>query len=317
VQPPTYQDVLDARPRVYEHLQPSPLRNYPVLDEWVGCRTWVKHENHNPTGSFKIRGGLNLVAQLSADERRRGIISASTGNHGQSLALAARIHGVTCRIVVPVGNNPDKVAAIRGFGAVVEEHGRDFDEAREYVESLAARQGLRYVHSANETLLIAGVGTYALELFDEQPDIDFVFIPIGGGSGASGCSIVRTARESRARVIGVQAARADAFARSWQGPDRVVTAAADTFAEGIATRASYDLPFSILRDGLDDVVTLEEDELAQGVRAALNRTHNLAEGAGAASLAGARKYEPARGATVACVMTGGNVDSGTLRSILA
>lgn len=316
MQPPTYQDVLDARSRVYEHLRPSPLRNYPLLDTWVGCRTWVKHENHNPTGAFKIRGGLNLVAQLSADERRRGIISASTGNHGQSLALASRIHGVPCRIVVPAGNNPDKIAAMRGFGAVVEEHGRDFDEAREHVEALVEREGLRYVHSANERLLIAGVGTYAAELFDEQPDVDFIFVPIGGGSGACGCSIVRTGRRSPAKVIGVQAARADAFARSWRGPDRVVTESADTFAEGIATRASYDLPFSILKSELDDVVVLEEDDLAEGVRAALSLTHNLAEGAGGASLAAARKFGPPQGASVACVMTGGNVDMRTLQSIL-
>src|SRR5688572_9572550 len=308
MQPPTYQDVLDARPRVYEHFSPSPLRTYPLLDEWLGCRAWVKHENHIPTGSFKIRGGLNLIARLDADERRRGVISASTGNHGQSLALAARIHGVPCRIVVPVGNNPDKNAAMRALGAIVEEHGRDFDEAREHVESLVEQAGLRYVHSANESLLIAGVGTYAVELFDEQPDLDYVFVPIGGGSGASGCSIVRTARRARTKVIGVQAAGADAFARSWRGPDRVVTPTADTFAEGIATRASYDMPFSILKGGLDDVVALEEGELADGVRAALSLTHNLAEGAGAAALAAARKYGPAQGTTVACVMTGGNVD---------
>ena len=313
---PTYHDVLDARDRVYAHLKPSPLLNHPLLDEWTGCRTWVKHENHNPTGAFKIRGGLNLVAQLGDAERRRGIIAASTGNHGQSLALAARIHGVPCRIVVPVGNNPDKIAAMQAFGADVEEYGRDFDEAREYVESLAEREGWRYVHSANEPLLIAGVGTCALEIFDERPAIDFIFVPIGGGSGASACSIVRTGRQLHAKVIGVQAARADAFARSWRGPERVVTDSADSLAEGIATRTSYDLTFSILKNGLDDVVTLEEGELADGVRAALSLTHNLAEGAGAAALAAARKYRPARGSAVACVMTGGNVDTRKLRSIL-
>jgi len=317
MQAPSYQDVLDARDRVYAHLKPSPLLNHPLLDEWTGCRTWVKHENHNPTGAFKIRGGLNLVAQLCAAERRRGIIAASTGNHGQSLALAAQIHGVTCRIVVPVGNNPDKIAAMRAFGAEVAEYGRDFDEAREYVESLVEREGWRYVHSANEPQLIAGVGTYALEIFDAQADLDFIFVPIGGGSGASACSIVRTGRQSHAKVIGVQAARADAFARSWRGPERVVTETADSFAEGIATRTSYDLTFSILKNGLDDVVTLEESELADGARAAISRTHNLAEGAGAAALAAARKYPPAQGANVACVMTGGNVDARTLRSILA
>src|SRR5687768_10878073 len=234
MQAPTYQDLLDARPRVYAHLRPSPLLRHPLLDEWTGCATWVKHENHNPTGAFKIRGGLNLIAQLSAEDRRRGVISASTGNHGQSIALASRIHGVPCRIVVPVGNNPDKNAAMRAFGAQVEEHGRDFDEAREYVESIVSREGVRYVHSANEPMLIAGVATWALEVFDAQPDLDFVFVPIGGGSGASGASIVRDARKSHAKIIGVQAARADAFAQSWRGPETVVTGQADTFAEGIA-----------------------------------------------------------------------------------
>src|SRR5215216_1284161 len=201
MQIPTYQDVLDARDRVYAHLKPSPLLNHPLLDKWTGCRTWVKHENHNPTGAFKIRGGLNLVSQLGDAERRRGIIAASTGNHGQSLALASRIHGVRCRIVVPVGNNPDKIAAMQAFGADVAEYGRDFDEAREYVESLVEREGWRYVHTANEPQLIAGVGTCALEIFDEQPELDFVFVPIGGGSGASACSIVRTGRQSHAKVI--------------------------------------------------------------------------------------------------------------------
>ena len=158
--PPTYQDVLDARPRVYEHLRPSPLRNYPLLDEWLGCRAWVKHENHNPTGAFKIRGGLNLVAQLDGRGTPRGVVTASTGNHGQSIALAVRARrACRARSSCRVGNNPDKNAAMRAFGAMVVEHGRDFDEARERVEALAAREGLRYVHSANEPLLIAGVGT--------------------------------------------------------------------------------------------------------------------------------------------------------------
>jgi threonine dehydratase len=317
MEPPTYQEILDARPRVYAHLRPSPLLSHPLLDEWIGCRAWVKHENHNPTGAFKIRGGLNLVSQLDAQERARGIITASTGNHGQSLALASRIHGVSCRIIVPVGNNPDKVAAMRAFGADVVEHGRDFDEAREYLESVAGVEGRRYVHSANEPHLIAGVGTYALELFDAVPDVDYVFVPIGGGSGACGCSIVRSARGLRAKIIGVQANGADAFTRSWRGPRRVVLDDVDTFAEGIATRTTYDLTFSILREELDDVVTLDEAELEDGVRAALGLTHNLVEGAGAASLAAARKYRPAHGSTIACVMTGGNLDMRVLASILA
>ena len=297
-------------------MKPSPLIRHPLLDEWIGRSTWVKHENHNPTGSFKVRGGLNLVAQMSDQEKARGVISASTGNHGQSVAMACRLHGVRCRIVVPVGNNPDKTAAIRALGADLLEHGRDFDEAREFVEDFASREGWRYVHNANEPHLISGVATYAVEVFEECPDVDVIFVPIGGGSGAAACSIVRTAVGSRAKVIGVQAARADAFARSWRGPARV-NGAAETFAEGIATRTTFDLTFSILKSALDDVVTLEESELEEGLSAALRCTHNLAEGAGAAALAAARKAGVPADARVVCVMTGGNADERTLRRALA
>jgi threonine dehydratase len=316
MEPPTYADLLAAAPRVYAHMQPSPLLRHSMLDDWTGCQTWIKHENHNPTGAFKIRGGLNLVGQLGADERRRGVIAASTGNHGQSLALACRLHGVRCRIVVPVGNNPDKNAAIRALGAELDEQGRDFDEAREYVESLARREGWRYVHSANEPALLAGVGTYALEIFDALAEADCLLVPIGGGSGACGCVIARDGRGAKARVIGVQASRADAFAQSWRARARRTTDRADTLAEGIATRATYDLTFGLLLDQLDDVVTLEEEELRDGMVAALTRTHNLAEGAGAAALAAARKLRLGPAAKVVCVMSGGNADARTLQGLI-
>jgi threonine dehydratase len=290
---------------------------HPLLDAESGLDLLVKHENHNPTGSFKVRGGLNLVGQLSQDERRRGVISATTGNHGQSMALACQREGVPCTIVTPRGNNPEKNAAMRAYGANVLEHGRDFDEARERVEQLQAERGLRYVHSANEPLLIAGVGTLALEMFDAQPAIDVVLVPIGGGSNACGCGIVRTGIGSRAEVIGVQAEGADAFARSWRTGSRVVGERAATFAEGLATRVTFDLTFEILRKELDDVVTLTEAELAEGVRLALRTTHNLAEGAGAAPLAAAMKLrDRLAGRTVACVMSGGNIDAATLRRVL-
>ena len=297
-------------------MQPSPLLRHPLLDEWVGCHVRVKHENHNPTGAFKIRGGLNLVAQLDPDERARGVMAASTGNHGQSLALACRLHGVRCRIVVPAGNNPDKNAAMRALGAEVVEHGRDYDEAREHVEAVAAREGWRYVHSANEPQLIAGVGTYAAEVFEALPDADYLFVPVGGGSAAAACAIVRNGIGARTRIIGVQARRADAFARSWRGPVRVTGDHAGTFAEGLATRTTFDLTFSVLKGALDDVVTLEEDELQDGVRAALACTHNLAEGAGAAALAAARRHGLPKDATVVCVMSGGNADARTIRVAL-
>src|ERR1043165_3509570 len=180
---PDVDDVRAARPRVYAVMQASPLLRHPLLEQWLGCEAWGKHENHNPTCAFKIRGGLNLLAQLPADERRRGVISASTGNHGQSIALASRLHGVRCRILVPRGNNPDKNAAMRAYGAEVVEHGRDYDEARVRVEGWAAKEGGGCAPSANEPHLIAGVATYALEVFEAVQDFDFLFVPIGGGSG--------------------------------------------------------------------------------------------------------------------------------------
>jgi threonine dehydratase len=317
VQTPTLADVYAARQRIAPVLRPTPLLSHPLLAEALGCDVRVKHENHNPTGAFKIRGGLNLVGSLSEQERRRGVITASTGNHGQSIAFACQRAQVPCAVYVPRGNNPEKNAAMRAFGADVVEHGRDFDEAREEVERIAAQEGRRYVHSANEPLLIAGVGTYALEIFEELPQADVVVVPIGGGSGASGLTLVRDALGLRTKIIGVQAERADAFARSWRGGVRVVGESAGTFAEGMATRVTFDLPFGILKSRLDDVVTLTEDELADGVRLALAATHNLAEGAGAAAIAAVRRLAAGlRGKVVVCVMSGGNMDTAALRRLL-
>jgi threonine dehydratase len=313
----TLDDVRAAQQTVYRVLRPTSLLRHPLLDLETGLDIRVKHENHNPTGAFKVRGGVNLVSRLSVEERR-GVVTASTGNHGQSIAMACRAVGVPCTVAVPVGNNPEKNAAMRALGAEVHETGRDFDEAREYVERLAADRGLRYVHSANEPHLIAGVATYALEIFEEALDAEVVLVPIGGGSGACGCALVRTLLGRQAEIIGVQAAGADAFARSWRTGTRVIGDRAATFAEGMATRVTFDLTFGILRDLLDDIVTLSEEELAEGVRLALRTTHNLAEGAGAASLAAAVKLrERLRGKKVVCVMSGGNIDQATLARILA
>jgi threonine dehydratase len=316
MKPPTLDDIYDARERVYRAVRRTPLLRHPLLAAETGLDVYVKHENHNPTGAFKVRGGLNLVGSLP-DRDRRGVITASTGNHGQSIAFACQREGVPCTVFTPVGNNPDKNAAMRAYGAEVVEHGRDFDEARERVEEIYTARGLRYVHSANEPLLIAGVGTLALEIFDDLPDVDVIFTPIGGGSGASGCGIVRTGLGRRTQVIGVQAAGADAFTRSWRSGARIAADRVSTFAEGMATRVTFDLPFSILQRELDDVVTLSEEELAGGVRLALRATHNLAEGAGAAPLAAAMKLrDRLAGKTVVCVMSGGNIDAATLKRVL-
>lgn len=332
---PTLAHVYEARARLQGQLPRTPLMAHPLLADRLGCDLLVKHENHLPTGAFKVRGGLNLVSALAArssSPERLSVITASTGNHGQSIALAAQRRGIACTVVVPVGNNPDKNAAMRAFGATVVEEGRDFDEAREVSERLVAATGARYVHSANEPFLIAGVGTYALEMFEEAPDLDVVLVPIGGGSGASGILTVRNGLGSRARVIGVGAANADGVARSWRTGTRVVGERANTFAEGIATRVTFDLTFGILSGrpaahdgsgeaaasrGLDDFVSLTEEELAHGVRLALETTHNLAEGAGAASIAAAwRLRDQLAGLRVACVMSGGNLNLPTLARIV-
>lgn len=315
--PPTLNDIYAARERIRPHLGPSPLLKHPLLDQATGLSVWVKHENHNPTGAFKVRGGLNLVGSLSNEEKARGIVTASTGNHGQSIGLASRIHGVACTVFVPLGNNPEKNAAMRAYGATVEEVGRDFDEAREQCEQRAAATGARYVHSANEPLLLAGVGTYGLEVFEHLPHVDVVLVAIGGGSGACGLITVRNALGAKTKIIGVGAANADAVERSWRGPDRVVGTSANTFAEGMATRVTFDLTFGILKQHLDDFVSLTEEELADGVRLALRTTHNLAEGAGSASLAAAMKLrDQLAGKRVVCIMSGGNLDQAKLKWVL-
>jgi threonine dehydratase len=316
--PPTLHDIRAASEHVYAAMPPSPLLQHPRLAAHLGADVWVKHENHNPTGAFKVRGGLNLMARLSPDDRRRGVISATTGNHGQSMAFAAHRTGVPCTLVVPVGNNPAKNASMRAWGATVVEHGRDFDEARELVERLCDQRGLRYVHSANEPDLIAGVGTYALEIAEALEGIDEVFVPIGGGSGACGLILVRDALGLSTRIVGIGAERADAVGRSWLTGTRVIGESADTFAEGMATRVTFDLTFGILERGLDDFVLLSEEALAEGVRLALDLTQNLAEGAGAASIAAALKCrERIAGKRVVCVMSGGNLDFVRLQRIVS
>ena len=317
MEPPVYRDVLRARRVVARHLAPTPLGNYPALDRVLGARALVKHENLQPTGAFKVRGGVNLVARLSAEERARGVVAASTGNHGQSVAYAARLFGVGARVVVPAGANPLKVAAMRDYGAEVIFHGTDFDEAREHCESLARAAGMRYVHSGNEPLLIAGVATAALEVFEEEPEVGAVFVPVGGGSGAAGACLVAKTISPRTKVIGVQAANAPAAHNSWRArallEDRM-----ETEAEGLATRVAFELPQRMLWEMLDDFVLVTEEEIRQAMRLYVEAARTLAEGAGAAALAGALKTRAAlAGRTNALVLSGGNVTAEQLRRVLS
>jgi threonine dehydratase len=310
-------EIMRARPLIYRHLKPTPLYHYPSLSEITGFGAYIKHENHNPTGAFKIRGGLNLLASLPQEEKETGVITATRGNHGQSIALASRIFGVPCTIVVPHGNNPEKNRAMRGFGAELLEYGRDFDEARKRVEEIRKEKGLRYIHPANEPKLINGVGTYSLEIFADLPDVDDIIVPIGGGSGACGAITVARALNPNARVIGVQAEQAPSVYLSWREGRMIETESADTFADGLATRVPFELTFNIIREAISDIVTVSEEEIRTSIRLLLETTHNLAEGAGAAPLAAGLKIrDQLKGRKVVMILSGGNIDLATLRWVL-
>jgi threonine dehydratase len=313
---PTLADVLEARRRIAPHLSPTPLYAYPGLVELLGTEVYVKHENHLPTGAFKVRGGVNLVSQLDAETRERGVIAASTGNHGQSVAYGARLFGVRATICVPESANPVKVASMRGLGAEVVFHGSDFDDAREHCEQLAREHGYRYVHSGDEPLLIAGVGTATLEILEEQPGTDALVVPIGGGSGAAGACIVAKTLKPDLTVIGVQSEAAPAAYRSWR-EGKLLEDRMETFAEGLQTRTAFALPQRILRKWLDDFVLVSDDEIRAAQALMIETTRNLVEAAGAAPLAAAlRMRDELAGKQVALIASGGNATREQLLAVL-
>jgi threonine dehydratase len=316
---PTVADVLKARQVVQRYLLETPTIAPPLLADALGFDAVLKCENMQPIGAFKVRGGVNLLSQLTPEQRAKGVVTASTGNHAQSIAYAARLFGARAIIYMPTVNNPDKVAATRRLGAEVVEYGADFDECREEAERRAERDGLRHIHSANEPALIAGVGTYALELIERAPDLDVVIVPVGAGSGICGTGIVFKALKPDTRVIGVQTAALPAVYRSYHekrlvslGPE-----AGRTFAEGLATRVAFELPFEIMQRVVDDVLVVSEEELRQALVLLLDKAHIVAEGAGAASVAAARQLAPQlQGKRVGCVVSGGNITLDTLRRAL-
>uniref|UniRef100_A0A7S4I207 Tryptophan synthase beta chain-like PALP domain-containing protein n=1 Tax=Odontella aurita TaxID=265563 RepID=A0A7S4I207_9STRA len=317
--PVRYRDVLDALPRVRSVLRPTLLRSWPGLNKLLGFEFYLKHENHQPVGAFKVRGGVNLTATLSDRERGRGIVAVSTGNHGQSLAFASRREGLQCTIVVPRGNNPGKNEAMKGLGANLIEEGKDFDEARSYVENvLTKREGMRYVHSADEPLLIAGVGTMAYEIFEDLPDPDAILVPIGLGSSVCGTCIVAKHVRPQTEVIGVQAEGAPSVVETWRSGQWTTADFIDTFAEGIATRVPAEMTMDIMRNLMDDAMLVSDDEMRRAVWHILAHTRNLAEGSGAASLAAALKHkERFQGKKVVGILSGGNLDLSQLGRILS
>jgi threonine dehydratase len=303
---PTFQDVLLAQKRIRPYLARTPLHSYPALNDLLGARIFIKHENYQPVGAFKVRGGINLISQLNPEERERGVIAASTGNHGQSVAYAAQLFQVKATIVVPEQANPGKVAAMRGMGAEVLHYGANYDEARQHCEELAQCDGRRYIHSGNEPLLIAGVGTYALEMLEDEPNLQTIFVPIGGGSGAAGVCLTAKTLNPSIRVIGVQAEASPAAYESWR-QHRLVTAPNRTFAEGLATGTAFQLPQEVLWSSLDDFLLVSDAQIQQAMIWMLEHAHSLTEGAGAAALAGAYcMREQLQGQRVGVVCSGGN-----------
>ncbi|MEW6210257.1 MAG: pyridoxal-phosphate dependent enzyme [Acidobacteriota bacterium] len=310
---PAFQDVLVARKQIAPYLARTPLHNYPAIDELTGANCFIKHENYQPVGAFKVRGGINLVSQMSKEEHSRGVICASTGNHGQSVAYGARLFAVPARIVVPEGANPGKVAAMRGLGAEVIFHGERFDDARLHCEEIARQTGARYVHSGDEPLLIAGVATYALEMFEDQPELDVVLVPVGGGSGVAGVCVVARALGARVRVIGVQSQSSPAAYESWRHKE-VLEAPNRTFAEGLATGVGFALPQRILCEMMDDFVLVKDEEIRLAMKWMIERAHTLAEAAGAAPLAAAYLLrDELKGKKVGLVCSGGNTSLEHLR----
>ncbi|HUG99040.1 MAG TPA: threonine dehydratase [Gammaproteobacteria bacterium] len=315
----TLGDVEQAMEVVRKHLAPTRLLSHPLLNRRAGCEVFVKLENTQDIGSFKIRGGLNLLARMSAEDRARGLVTATRGNHGQSIAYAARMHGASCTIFVPRGNNADKNAAMAALGAQVVEAGHDFDAAMIAAEEFAARDGARLVHPARDLDLVAGVGTIALEMLQQaEGRLDAVFVPVGGGSIAAGMSVVLKALSPETHVIGVSAENAPAMHHAWHTGEHRPFAAVDTLADGLAVRVPVDVTLGLLRPLLDGMVLVSEREIQEAIRTYAETVHQMAEGAAAAALAAAMRHGGAmRGGRVGVVLTGGNIDAATLMSALA
>ena len=307
--PPTFDDILAAREFVSRYLPRTPLMRVEKLSEILGCDYYAKCENLQPVGAFKVRGGVNLVGTASAEEIRAGLISASTGNHGQSIAYAGRLFGARVIIYAPAENvNQTKMQAMRDLGAEVRLLGRDFDEGRIEAERIALQEGYRFVHSANEPKLIAGVGTIGLEIFDDLPDADVIIAAAGGGSCASSICIVAKTVNPRARVIAAQSERAPALWHAWRNRTLDPYPTMETEHEGLATRVPFELTNKILWDLLDDFVLVTDEEINEAIRLLAQHGKQVAEGAGAASLAAAIKLrDQLRGKKVVGILSGGNI----------
>jgi len=319
VWPISIDDVYAARDRIAPHFSPSPVRRYPTLDAAVGrdIAVFVKHENFNPTNAFKVRNGLSFMSALPAEKRKRGVVGATRGNHGLGLAYAGLIFDVKTTLCVPLGNNPDKNAGMRAYGARVIEEGKDYEESALVAERIVRDDGATLAHSTNDRHIIAGAATMSLEMIQQAPDLDAVVLSLGGGSQAVGALTVARALKPQLSVYAVQAERAAAAHDAWHTGTVRVLESADTFADGLATRSTYEMTFATLQEGLADFVTVSEAEIASALRLLLETTHSLVEGAGAAGLAGLLKLRDAvAGKRVGIVLSGANIDRATLRRVI-
>jgi threonine dehydratase len=310
--------VIRARAVIERYLKRTNLTYYSELSRLAGCEVYVKHENHNPTGSFKVRGAVNFLQHMSSEELEAGVLVATRGNHGLAMAWAGRFFHVPCTVVVPEGNNPEINRIVESFGADLIVHGHDFYDAQSYCDELVDSAGYYYVEQGNEPEILNGLGTMGLEIFEDLPDVDVIICPIGGGSGCASLVKVVQAINPAVEIIGVQPEQAAAYYESRKKGERVRLETADTVADGLAARSVFQLPFVIMKDYVTDVVLLTEEEILRGIRLAIETTHNLAEGAGAASLAAALKVKDRlAGKKVALVMSGGNLDHEHLLQAMA
>jgi threonine dehydratase len=311
---PNLHELEAAAKVVYRHMPATAQYCWPLLSEKAGADVWLKHENHTPIGAFKIRGGLVYFSQLG---KVPGVISATRGNHGQSLALCARQYGVPATIVVPHGNSAEKNDAMRAFGARLIEHGRDFQAAKEHAERLAREDGLHMVPPFHR-LLVTGVATGSLELFRAVPDLQTVYVPIGMGSGICGAAAVRNALGSKAEIVGVVSAHAPAYSLSFAGKTSVEAEVATRIADGMAVRTPDAEAVELICREVDRIVEVTDDEVAGAMTAIFQCTHNCAEGAGAAGFAAiVKERDRLRGRKVAAVLSGGNIDRPLFASVLA
>lgn len=311
-------EIFKARRIVEQALKRTHLTYYKRLSEELRARIYVKHENHLPTNSFKVRGAVNFMAHVTPEIEDHGVVVASKGNHGLAVAWAAQEKGIFCNVVVPENNNPELNRTILAYGAQVIEHGADFYEAQDYAEELAESAGYYYLRQGNEPHLINGTATMGLEILEELPDVDVMVMPIGGGSGCAAMAKVIEGVNPDVSLIGVQAQRMPSFYESWRQGEKVIVPSAETAADGLAARSVFEVPYAILKDKIDNVVLLNEEELLEGVRLALRYTQNLAEVAGAAALAAVFKQRrQLQGKKVVAVMTGGNLAIERLAEVLA